>query len=113
MLIDRGEAAEGYAKGKAQVVRGGLGIELLCVLREWGTFSVIDGLLSPFLGVAPWRRARAKKFDRCLATQLVHIKSFLNQGEDKVRSLYILKGNAIDISDLKANPRVKRLDDVS
>ena len=55
LLIDGGEAAQGNAEGKAQMIRGGLGVEFFCVVRQWGAFWAVDALLGPVLRVAPGR----------------------------------------------------------
>ena len=47
------EATECHAEGEAQVVGGGLGVELLDVGRERLAFGAVDGELGPVLGVAP------------------------------------------------------------
>src|SRR5690606_689624 len=58
----RAEAAEGHAEGKAQVIRGRLGVEGFDVSGERRALGAIDRGLGPFLGVAPGRGAGALEF---------------------------------------------------
>ena len=59
----RAEAAEGDAKGEAQVVGGGFGVQLLGVLGERRALGTVDGGLGPVLGVAPRGGAGAAELD--------------------------------------------------
>ena len=74
----RAEAAEGDAEGEAQVVGGGLGVELLDVLGERRALGAVDGGLGPVLGVAPGRRAGAPELDGGFAVRFVDVKGAID-----------------------------------
>ena len=67
----RAEAAEGDAEGEAQVVGGGLGVQLLDVLGEWSALGAVDGGLGPLLGVAPGGGAGPAELDGGFAVRFV------------------------------------------
>ena len=49
VVIDGSEAAQGDTEGKAQVIRGGLGIQFFYILWKWISCWAVHSLLSPIL----------------------------------------------------------------
>ena len=78
----RAETAEGDAKSEAQVVRGGLGVQLLGVLGERRALGAVNGGLGPILGVAPGGGAGTPELDGGFAVRFVDGEGSLDDAED-------------------------------
>ena len=76
--VGRAEAAEGDAEGEAQVVGGGLGVELLDVIGERRALRTVDGGLGPVLGVAPGGGAGTAELDGGLTVGFVDGKGLFD-----------------------------------
>jgi hypothetical protein len=107
VVINGGETAQGNAKGKAQVISWGLGIEFFDVLREGGSFWAIDCLLSPFLGVAPGGWAWAPIFDRQLSVTLMDLKDGLECSKYLLRQSNLKDRHASYVAHFKSNPWIQ------
>jgi len=83
------------------VICGGLGIEYFCVLREWGAFWAIDGLLGPVLSVSPGSGTRVLVFDRDFSMRIVLGKGFVSLGANLVCTADFKYGKTVDISNEK------------
>ena len=70
----KAEAAESDAKGEAQVVGRGLGVELFDVIGERRALGAVDGGLGPVLGVAPGGGAGTAELDGGLTVGFVDSK---------------------------------------
>ena len=104
----RPEAAESDAKGGAQVVGGGLGVELFDVIGERRALRAVDGGAGGVLGVAPGRGAGTAELDGGLTVGFVDSKGLFDDAEDRCCVFDFEDRKSLNVGNLEVDAWVQR-----